>query len=166
MPLRSRIIYDLPPDLRRELEQRIIADGYSRYDAHVQWLANRGHHISLSSIKRFGRQLRKIEHIRAATREAEALVASTEDSGALADATVRLAQGALYDLIQATEDHDLKALASAARAVADLARASRSIRDEQRMSASQAADIAVTAALSAGVSPANEALIRAAFEPR
>lgn len=178
MPLRSRIVYDLPPELREELEQRIIRDGYSRYAAHADWLMERGHAISQASLQRYGRNLQQIERIRIATREATALRDSTADDGQLADATIRLLQTALHDVIQQHGDRanrgddsilpairrDILALASAGRAVADLSRASRAVRDERRLTAAEAAEAAGNAARNAGVSADVEAAIRRAIE--
>lgn len=174
MPLRSRIVYDLPPEHRTELEQRIIRDGYSRYGAHAAWLADLGYPISESSVQRYGRQLQQTERIRTATREAQALRESTPDDGELADSTIRLVQAAIYEFISrhgddpsalATVRADIRALAAAGHAVADLSRASRAVRDERRLTAREAADQAAQAARQAGVSPAVEAAIRAALEP-
>lgn len=176
MPLRSRIVYDLPPDLREELEQRIIRDGYSRYARHAAWLAERGHGISEASLQRYGRQLRHIERIRVATREATAIRESTPDDGQLADATIRLLQVAIHDAAQRLGEDadepavlaairaDLRSLGAAGRAVAELARASRAVRDERRLTAAEAAAQAGEAARAAGVSPDVEAAIRRAIE--
>ena len=134
------------------------------------------HHISEASIQRYGRQLRHIERIRVATREATAIRESTPDDGQLADATIRLLQVAIHDAAQklgedadepavlAAIRHDLRALASAGRAVADLARASRAVRDERRLTTAEAAAQAGAAARAAGVSPEVEAAIRRQIE--
>ena len=164
MPLRSRLVYDLPPDLRRELDVRIVESGFARYAEHREWLSRRGHAVSESSLQRYGAQLRQLDRILLATREATALVDSTADEGQLADATVRLAQVALYELMQALDAGDPKAVAAAARAVADLARASRSLRDERRRAIIDAARKADDAARAGGVSQSVAQAIRQAIE--
>lgn len=161
---RSQIVYDLPPDLRRELDRRIVESGFARYADHRCWLLAHGHDVSESSLQRYGAQLRKIDVIRLATREATALVDSTPDEGQLADASVRLAQATIYDLLQAAESRDLGQVVRAARSVADLARASRSIREERRRALAEAAEAATNAARDQGVSASVEAAIRHAIE--
>lgn len=161
---RSKVVYDVPPDVRRELDQRIVAAGYGRYATHRDWLVARGHHVSESSLQRYGVHLKQLEFVRVATREATALVDSTPDDGHLADASVRLAQAAIYDLLQSAGQRDVKSTAAAARAVADLARASRSLRDERRRAIADAAEAATVAARTNGVSEPVEQAIRAAIE--
>lgn len=165
MPLRSRIVYDLPEDLRRELDVRIVRDGYSRYAVHSRWLATRGHLVSESSLQRYGSTLRHLERIRIVTREARALAGAEDDGGELAMGSVQLAQAALYELLHAAEDPTLMDLSAAARAVADLARASRSLRDERRLTTAEAAEQAVEATRrTGGLTAEVEAALRAAFE--
>lgn len=161
---RSKIVYDVPEPIRRKLSARIIESGFSRYAAHSEWLARQGHRISESSVQRFGAQLQQLERIRLATREATALVDSTTDRGQLADAAVRIAQVQLYELLQAAHTGNMKDVASAARSVAELARASRSLRDERRRLLADAAKTAAHTARSHGVSTATETAIREAIE--
>ena len=59
MPRRSSIA-TLPPDVRRELELRLVASGFSDYDGHTAWLHDRGHTISRSSLGRYGLELREL----------------------------------------------------------------------------------------------------------
>ena len=161
---RSRIVYDLAPELRRELDRRIVESAWSRYADHKRWLRERGHEISESSLQRYGAVLRSIDAIRLATREATALVDSTPDQGQLADATVRLAQARLYELTQAAQQGDLPTVVRAARAIADLARASLSIRAAREKALLDAATTAAAAARAEGVSADVEAAIRRAIE--
>ena len=161
---RSRLIYDLPAELRRELDGRIVESGFAQYEQHRQWLATAGHHVGVATVKRYGAQLRQLDRIRLATREATALVDSTKDDGQLADASVRLAQVAIYELLQAADERDMKAVAAASRAVADLARASKSLREERRRTIAEAAEAATTTARNRGVTRTVEQAIRAAIE--
>ena len=165
MPHRSRIVYDLPAELRRELDVRIVRGGFSRYREHAEWLAERGHSASESALQRYGATLRHLERIRVVTREAEALARADHDQGELAMGSVRLAQTALYDLLFAAQEPTLKDVSAASRAVADLARASRAMRDERRLTAAAAAEQAVDATRRVGGLTAEvEAALRAAFE--
>ena len=162
---RSRIVYDLPAELRRELDRRIVESGWARYADHKRWLRDEhGHEISESSLQRYGAVLRSIDAIRLATREATALVDSTPDQGQLADATVRLAQARLYELTQAARQGDLPTVVRAARAIADLARASLSIRAAREKALADAAATATAAARAEGVSADVEGAIRRAIE--
>ena len=161
---RSKIIYDVPEPIRRELDARILRTGFGQYAAHCEWLSRRGYRISESSMQRYGRQLRQLERIRVAHREATALVDSTQDDGQLADASIRLAQMQLYELLNVAATSDMKAVASAARSVADLSRASKSLRDERRRAIADAAAIAARTARANGVSGSTEAIIRDAIE--
>ena len=161
---RSKIIYDVPPDVRRLLDVRIVESGFASYALHQGWLAEHGYTISESSLQRYGAQLRQLERVRLATREATALIDTTDDTGQLADATVRLAQVRLYELLQAIDDGDLRAVSAGARAIADLARASQSLREERRRTIVESAAAATSAARANGVSLDVEAAIRRAVE--
>ncbi len=133
MPRRRKTAL-LPADLRRELDRRLIEGAFSGYEALADWLAERGHAIGKSALHEYGRDLeRRIERIRHATEQAEALVAATPDeTAALADASLRMAQEQIYTLLYAAEGGDLKEAAAAARALAETVRASLAIRQDRR----------------------------------
>ena len=164
MPQRSKVAR-LPADVRGELDQRLIAEGFGGYVALSEWLAARGFSISKSALAEHGAQLeRRIEALRLATEQAETLIAAApDDAGAVADASIRLAQERIFEVLIAAEGGDLKELAGAARALAETARAGTAIRSERRKALAAAAERAGKVARKAGVSPDTAAAIRAAI---
>lgn len=165
MPPRSKIA-TLPEDVRRDLDQRLIERGFGSHAELAEWLQSQGFEIARPSVQRHSQQLeRRIEQVRLATEGAEALVAAAgDDRGAVADAGLRMVQQKLYDVLLASDEGDLKSLAAAARALADTARASTTVRQERRKVLREAAAAAGKAARRAGVSGDTEALIRKAIE--
>lgn len=165
MPARSKVA-QLPPEVREELDRRLIAGSFSDYTGLAEWLASVGHVISRSALHGHGSQLeRKIEAVRLATEQATALVESTEGRpGDMSLATLMMAQEKLYNLMLASDGGNLKEVASAARAIADMARAQVSVAAERRKAVAEAADRAGEAAARAGVSADTMAAIRTAIE--
>ena len=165
MPPRRKITL-LPGDLRRELDAALIESAFSNYRGLADWLAGKGYRISKSALHDYGTALEsRIERIRYATEQAEALVAAVPDDGlALADASIRLAQEQIYSLLYHAESGDLKATAGAARAIADTIRASISLRRDRREVLAEAAEAAGGAAARLGLSGDTAAAIRAAIE--
>ena len=165
MPRRSKAMA-LPAPLRRRLDALLVERGFSDYAALADWLADQGHPMSHAAVHRYGSRLeRHIEHVRLSTEWAEALIAaSPDDAGAVADASIRLVQQRIFDVLMASEGGDLKELARAAAAAADTARAGTSIRVERRKALERAAKAADAEAKRRGVSPGTAAAIRAAIE--
>lgn len=124
----------LPDTVRAELDQRIVAGGFGGYVDLSEWLADRGFGIGKSALAEHGKGLeRRIEMVRAATQQAETLVAaSPDDEGAVAEATLRLAQQQIFDIMVAGDSGDLMELSSAIRAIAESAKATVSLRDAKR----------------------------------
>lgn len=134
MSRRSKIA-SLPPDVRDELNRLIAAAGYGNYRAAAAWLQEQhGVDIQKSAVADYGAKLqRRIDAIQHATEQAEALVATApDDGGAMADGSLRLVQERIFALMLEAEGGDLKELAAAARALAEVARASISVRSERR----------------------------------
>jgi len=129
MGSRSSVV-TLPEDLRLELDGRLIKEGFSGYDELVSWLQERGHLISRSSLHRYGSQLQgRLERIREATLAAKAICAELpDDEAAVSEATLKLAQERLFDLLMVSDSGDPAAIVMAAKAVADAARAGVSVR--------------------------------------
>ena len=142
MGRRSKVL-SLPRDVRARLDALIIERGFGDYVGLADWLAGEGHPIGKSALHQYGQGLeRRIEQIRLATEQAEALVAAApDDQGALADASIRLVQERIFEVMLAAEDPgDLKALASTARSLAETARASVTVRQERRKVLREIAD--------------------------
>lgn len=165
MPARSKVA-QLPPEVREELDRRLVAGSFSGYVELAEWLTGQGFPISHAAVHRHGSQLeRRIDAIKVATEEAEALVAAApDDSGAVADAGLRLAQERIFQILLSSEEGNLKETASAARALAEMARAGTALRADRRKALADAADAAEAAAGKAGLSPDTAAAIRAAIE--
>lgn len=165
MPARSKIA-SLPPEIREELDAKLVEGAFSGYVALSQWLEAQGFDISHAAVHRHGRQLeRKIEALRLATEQARALVAGAPDAeGAVSEATLRMAQERLFTLLNESDGGSLKDVAAAARAVADMARASISVSAERRKALAEAGERAGAAAKQQGLSKGVAAAIRAAVE--
>lgn len=56
---RKKLIYQLPPKIRQELDRRIIQNGFSGYDALVAWLGELGYRISRSPIHQHGQRMKR-----------------------------------------------------------------------------------------------------------
>ncbi len=148
MPARSKVS-TLPDDVRAELDRRLVEGGFGGYVELSEWLAGRGCHVSKSSLQRHGATLeRRIEQTRIATESARTLVeAVPDDAGAMSLATLRMAQQRIFDLLLAAEDGSLQDVSRAARAVAELGRATGSVQRDRRAILAEAADRAESAAL-------------------
>lgn len=165
MPPRSKIAL-LPENVRAELDRRLIDGAFGGHEALAEWLQSQGFEIARPAVQRHSALLeRRIEQVREATLASEALVEAVGDEqGAMADASLRLIQSKIHDLMMAAEDDDLKSLASAARALADVARASVSVQRERRKILREAAVKAGRVARRNGVSKDTAAAIREAIE--
>lgn len=152
MPAPS-IVARLPDDVREEIDRRLAASAWSGYAELSAWLASQGYEISVSSLGRYGRQAKdRLAQIRAASEFASQMRAALpDDDGAESEATLRLIQSRFFQLqLEAEDERDPKAVSTAARALADLARAGIALRTERRKIAAEAADAAVAAARQTG----------------
>ena len=165
MPERSKIA-GLPAEIKDELNRRLVDNSFSDYRGLSAWLAVKGFEISHAAVHRHGSQLEnRIERVKFATEGAEALLAGLpDDSGAVDEANLRLAQESLFRLLMASEEGDAKAIIGACRAIAEMSRARTSIRIDRRKIAGEHADRAETVATKRGVSPETIAAIRAEIE--
>jgi hypothetical protein len=116
----------LPDEVRKDLEQRLIAGSFSDYEQLADWLKDQGFAISKSSLHRWGSTFEeKCAGMKIATEQARAIVeASPDKEGAMGMALTRLVQeklfGVLLDLQINPKDLPLPKLT---RAIADLSRA-------------------------------------------
>ncbi|MGO9455161.1 MAG: phage protein Gp27 family protein [Candidatus Binataceae bacterium] len=128
MPQRSCLYTSLSWKLRGELDAKLIANGFSRYLALSQWLADNGCHVSESTVQRYGLHLKKdLQAIEIVNAEAKAIVAATPDNdGAMNDALTRLVQHKLFAVLKQLNLIDIKevSLGVLARIIATLGRAS------------------------------------------
>ena len=165
MPRRSKVMA-LPAEVRRRLEQLLIERGFSGYSELADWLTEQGHPISHAAVHRHGAELeRRIEQVKVATEAAEAFVAAVpDDTGAMADAGLRLAQERIFQVFLAAEGGNLKELAAAGRALAEMSRAGTAIRQERRKALSEAAGRAGKEMRRQGLSREGAAAIRKAIQ--
>lgn len=131
---RSSVVLELSSEHRAALDRKLVERGFSGYTDLTNWLHSLGYTISRSAVHRYGtRYEQKLDQIRLSTEMANALVnAAPDDAGAMADASIRLVQDRMFDLLLKSEEGDLRGVASAARAIAETARASTTIRAERR----------------------------------
>lgn len=124
MPARSKVDL-LPEDVRQALEQRLIAQSFSGYEALETWLEEQGYGITKSSLHRWGSKFEdRVRALKIATDQAKAIVESSpDDDGAMSDALMRLTQEKLFSVLLELEvDPETVELPKLARAIADLSR--------------------------------------------
>lgn len=126
MAARSKVL-QLPEDVRQELEQKLIKNGFGGYVALEDWLAEHGYEISKSALQRWGASFEeRVDALRIATQQAKAIVkASPDDEGDMSEALMRLMQERIFNALVTLEVDPKKVnLGSLAKALAPIARAS------------------------------------------
>jgi len=124
MPPRSSVL-GLPPRIRRQLEQRLIANGFSGYRDLARSLQQRGYRISKGAVHRYGRQFEQRWCVQQmAHDQARALVRVADgDEFVATEALVRLLQQRLLTiLIESEKPIDEFHLPSLIRAISNLNR--------------------------------------------
>jgi hypothetical protein len=124
MAPRSKVLL-LPEAVRQALEQRLLAGGFSGYEALTDWLGEQGYAISKSALHRFGSAFEeRCQALKIATDQARAIVeGSPDDDGAMSEALMRLTQQKLFDvLLEINVDPETIELPKLARAIADMSR--------------------------------------------
>lgn len=111
MPPRARV-FDLPEDVRAELDARLVSSGFGNYRALSDWLSEQGYTIKKSALQSYG-SAREDEFKRAfqsaqmMTQLAKSLVsANPDEQGALMEASERLAADGLIRLQLALSELD------------------------------------------------------------
>ncbi len=132
MPPRSKIL-DLPDDLRDELNQRLINNGFSNYEALADWINNELDQrdmllrVTKNVIWRHGDKFQdKLDRLKTATEQAKALAeVAPDDEGAVSDALIRLTQERLFHVLVNLDPEDAKKinLANLTKSIAQLTRA-------------------------------------------
>lgn len=172
-------VYTLPPELRADLDKRLIDSGFAGYRGLSAWLDEQGYQISKSALHTYGSNLEvDFERTMAAVQRTQRLAqayadANPDERNALTGATVRIAQESLLRITiamsQAEEDPAAlaKLMPNVTRALADLGRLDISRekwgRELAQAERTAAADRAEEAAVSKGVSPDGIAALRAAI---
>jgi hypothetical protein len=150
MPPRSKV-YELPADLRAELDRRLIDSGFGGYRDLAAWLNEQGYQIGKSALHTYGSDLEEqwsetMGRLHESGRLAEQYVAGAEDGAGLSmtKTSIRMAQDAILrlqiNLQRAADDPAAaaKTLSAVTRALADIGRLDLSIArwdDEQRQAA-------------------------------
>ena len=170
MPRRSKI-YDLPQELRDELNERLVSSGFQDYEGLTAWLEDNGFKLSRSAVHRYGSALQDefdeaMGAVRKTTQMAKAWSDSDEDTqGALMGATSQMVQEQLMQITLALRkaEHEpekaAKHMATISHALADLGRMTINqkkwaleVRKEvMREAADKAAEVAKRGGLSADV---------------
>lgn len=111
MPARSKITL-LPPEIKAELDRRLITGAFAGYDALAEWLAAQGVEISRSAVHRYGQEFEsRCEAIKVATEQAKAIVSVVgDDEGNMNEALIRLIQQLSFDILIKNQDEDMTAL--------------------------------------------------------
>lgn len=97
MPPRNKV-FDLPQEVREQLNERLVSSGFQGYEALAGWLSERGYNVSKSSVHRYGQDLQEefeeaMGSVRRTTEMAKAMADAVEDDeGNLIDATARIVQ--------------------------------------------------------------------------
>jgi len=182
MPPRSSV-YNLPAELREDLNARLVSTGFRDYEALADWLGGQGYQISRSAVHRYGQELAAeyeaaMGDVRRATELARAYAADDPDDGAaLTGSIARMAQESLLRILlslrkaEAAGDQDPAAMArhmsQVSRALADLGRVTISHAKHaasiRREIAEEAAGRVEQAASRGGVSPDAIAALKAAI---
>jgi len=91
-------VFSLPPEVREELNEKLVSSGFQGYAGLADWLTERGFEVSRSSVQRYGQDLQEefeeaMGSVRRTTEMAKAMADAVEDDeGNLIDATARLVQ--------------------------------------------------------------------------
>ena len=165
MPARPKA-EQLPEAIRKELEQKLIASGFSDYRALADWLSVLGYEITKSSLQRWGsRYEERLNALRISTQQAKAICeASPDDDGAMSEALMRLTQDKLFGVLMELEvDPETIDVTKLARAVSDLGRGSVQLKryqGEVKTRTKAAADAVGETCRAAGVTPETLAKIK------
>jgi hypothetical protein len=172
MPERSKILL-LPPEIKAELDRRLIAGSFSNYEEQTNWLNGQlreaGLEITISraAIHRYGQGFEdKCEAIKIATEQAKAIVGVVgDDQGSMDEALIRLIQQLSFDILVKSKDGDLgDILPKMGVMVAKLSKASVDIKkyavNVRKETLNEAADAVETAAKREGVSKETRDRIR------
>lgn len=133
MPNRAMEV-QLPPEVRTELEQKLVENGFANYAELHEWLEAKGYTFGLSTVKRFGKKFEeRCEMVRLATQQAEMMRQHFGDEEqALSEAALQMAQSTLFNLmLERGEELTPKEISLITRALSDTTRASVAVKKYQ-----------------------------------
>lgn len=98
MGKRSKVLTDLPADIKAWVDRVLVENAFGGYDALAAELKERGYAISKSSLHRYGQSFEeRLGALRVSTQQAKAIVAEVGDEeGATNEALMRLVQENLF----------------------------------------------------------------------
>ena len=133
MPPPSKIDL-LDEDIRRELEAKIVANGFGGYVALAEWLADKGYSIGKSAVGAYGKNLeRRLSAIKTSTEAAKLITAAApDDADDRSNAIISLVQTEIFESLLALQEAEdetdpaakIEILGKAAKNIATLTRAS------------------------------------------
>lgn len=142
---RASTITALPEDVRRWLERALSERGFSGYEELEALMRDKGYALSKSSIHRYGQKIeRRMAQIKASNDAARLIAeAAGDDADNRSGAVLAMIQTETFNVMmslseaQDVEDpaERLKLMNNAARAVADMTRASIALKKHQRETA-------------------------------
>jgi hypothetical protein len=99
----------LPPEIKAELDRRLISGGFANYTALAEWLQEQGAEISRTAVHNYGQEFEaKCEAIKIATEQAKAIVGVVgDDEGNMNEALIRLIQQLSFDVLIKNKEGDL-----------------------------------------------------------
>jgi hypothetical protein len=123
----------LPEDLRAALDSQLVRRAFSDYHGLAAWLAEQGYEIGKTAIHSYGQGLkRKLAAIKASTEAARLIAdAAPDEEDRRSEAVMSMVQSEMFAMLVALQEAEdaapqerIKLLGNAARAIADLSRAS------------------------------------------
>ncbi|HPQ94957.1 MAG: DUF3486 family protein [Thiothrix sp.] len=127
-------IVTLPQHIREWLDQALLKQGFSGYQALAEYLQTQGYSLGKSTLHRYGQKLeRRLASIRASTEAARMLAANVDDTeNHLSGSVISLVQSELFETLlnlqEAADETDaaerVELLSKAARSIAEVSRAS------------------------------------------
>ncbi len=150
-------LFRLPDEVRKEFERKLVARGFSGYEALCAWLKERGFAISSSAAKRYGQRFEaRLAAIRIASEQAKAIAGAVgDDGGAVGETLMRLCQRKALDVLMSMEDEEKADFPKMGAMIASLDRAAIAREKwaaECRAKAKSAAEEVVKAARGGGLS--------------
>lgn len=127
MPQRPAVL-QLPDELRKDLDRRLLDGGFSGYVGLSEWLNQQGYAISKSALHRYGAQFEeRLGALKIATEQARAIAEAADDQeNYMGDALIRLVQEKAFQVLMQlnTENIEDVSLPQIGRMIADLSRSS------------------------------------------
>lgn len=130
-------VFNLPPEIKAELDKRLLNSGFQNYTALAEWLSENDFKISRSSVHRYGQSFQcNLSEVKAITEQAKAICSEVgDDENALSDAVIRLTQQKAFEFLLNLnlddENHEKLTIKDIGVMVATLSRSSVTVRDHR-----------------------------------